>query len=406
MDSFVQQPAVPSPRPQNNRTQKSHGLALWTIWRVNTPRLWDIFCKVVDNYGDIGVCWRLSADLAARGQRVRLWVDDPSALAWMAPEGCQGVEVRAWTQPLATDGLGPGDVLIEAFGCEIAREYIANYAHYTRARGIKHLWINLEYLSAEAFVVPSHGLPSPVMSGPGAGLMKHFFYPGFTPGTGGLLREPDLLHRQARFERDPWLKHLGITVNQARGERLVSLFCYEPVALNALLQQLANDATPTRLLVTPGRAAQAVLTLLESKNRLSPLWNVHSQLLISYLPLLTQHHFDELLWACDLNFVRGEDSLVRAIWAGKPFVWQIYPQHDGAHHAKLNAFLDWMQAPPSLRRFSRQWNGMHRALGESSQNLPFDAAGWAQWGDAAQKAQARLLAQTDLVTQLLLAFRP
>lgn len=39
-------------------------------------RLWDIFCSVVDNYGDIGVCWRLAVNLAQRGQRVRLWIDD------------------------------------------------------------------------------------------------------------------------------------------------------------------------------------------------------------------------------------------------------------------------------------------------------------------------------------------
>ena len=356
--------------------------------------LWDIFCKVIDNYGDIGVCWRLSADLAARGERVRLWVDDASALQWMAPQGCNGVEIRAGTQPLATDGLPAGDVLVEAFGCKIDPEYIAAYASSTRARGIKHLWINLEYLSAEAFVVRSHGLPSPVMSGPAAGLSKHFFYPGFTQGTGGLLREPDLLQRQAGFKRDAWLKQFGITVNTARSERLVSLFCYEPPALNALLQKLANDATPARLLVTPGRAAQAILILLEHKNRLEPSWNVHSKLSFSYLSPLSQRQFDELLWACDLNFVRGEDSLVRALWAGKPFVWQIYPQHDGAHHAKLEAFLQAMDAPPSLRQFWLAWNeaGGNHALGTF--DLPV-------WGASVNEMRARLLQQTDLTSQLL-----
>ena len=57
-------------------------------------RSWDIFCQVIDNFGDIGVCWRLAADLAARGHQVRLWVDDASALHWMAPQGAAGVEVR------------------------------------------------------------------------------------------------------------------------------------------------------------------------------------------------------------------------------------------------------------------------------------------------------------------------
>ncbi len=58
---------------------------------------WDLFCRVIDNFGDIGVCWRLAADLGARGESVRLWVDDASALAWMAPQGSAGVEVLRWT---------------------------------------------------------------------------------------------------------------------------------------------------------------------------------------------------------------------------------------------------------------------------------------------------------------------
>ncbi len=92
---------------------------------MTSPLLWDIFCKVIDNYGDIGVCWRLARQLAGRGQRVRLWVDDASALRWMAPHGCPGVEVRAWTQPLDLATVNTGDVLVEAFGCEVPAEFVA-----------------------------------------------------------------------------------------------------------------------------------------------------------------------------------------------------------------------------------------------------------------------------------------
>ena len=209
---------------------------------VKTGNLWDIFCRVVDNYGDIGVCWRLAQGLAQRGERVRLWVDDASALDWMCPQGAPQIEVRRWTAPLQMENLVVGDFLVEAFGCEIAPEFIAAYASRTGARGLKGLWINLEYLSAEKFVERSHGLPSPVMSGPGAGLTKHFFYPGFTAATGGLLREPDLAERQLRFDRTAWLQQMGV---EFQGERLVSLFCYEPTALGELLDQLATDLRPT-----------------------------------------------------------------------------------------------------------------------------------------------------------------
>lgn len=349
--------------------------------------LWDIFCKVIDNHGDIGVCWRLSAQLARRGEQVRLWVDDASALAWMAPGGEPGVLVLPWP---AQASAVPGDVVVEAFGCDPDPGYQAALAACSGSRAAQPAWINLEYLTAEAFAGRSHRLPSPVLSGPAAGSTKHFFYPGFTPATGGLLREADLAARQAAFDRTAWLRAHGVAVDGAG--RLVSLFCYEPEGLPRLLEQLAGGDTPTRLLVTAGRAAAAVTRVLRERAAVQPDWLAASRLSITWLPLLTQDDFDHLLWSCDLNFVRGEDSLVRALWAGRPFVWQLYPQADGAHHAKLAAFLDWLHAPPSWRAFHRFWNG---ATPAPEPLAPGD------WAGCAQAARASLLAQPDLVTQLL-----
>ena len=337
--------------------------------------LWDIFCRVIDNHGDIGVCWRLARGLAGRGQSVRLWMDDPSALGWMAPEGDPGVLVGNWS--VASSFPAPGDVVIEAFGCELPDSVVASMA----ARAHPPRWINLEYLTAQAFAERSHRLASPVLSGAGKGLVKHFFFPGFTAGTGGLLREADLQQRQPRFDRVAWLRSIGV---EAGNERLLSLFCYEPAALAGLLRQLDEAAQPTRLLVTAGRATAAVREQLQHRPA--------ARLRITWLPLLRQTDYDHLLWSCDFNFVRGEDSLVRALWAGRPFAWQIYPQDDNAHHGKLTAFLDWLQAPPSLRDFHAGWNGNAPAL------APIDLAGWQACIQAARK---RLLGQDDLVTQLL-----
>ena len=346
---------------------------------------WDIFCKVIDNHGDLGVCWRLARQLAALGERVRLWIDDATALGWMAPSGHDGVQVIDWLDPSALRAAvaqPAPDVLIEGFGCDPAPELVARFAERP---GIA--WINLEYLSAEPYVERLHGLPSPVFKGPGSGLTKRFFYPGFTSATGGLLREPDLMERRSRFDRASWLSARQIPWRQ--DERLVSLFCYEPPALAGLLARLAESRQPTRLLVTAGRAAQAVQALQGS----APLLHGRGALSISYLPYLTQPDFDHLLWACDLNFVRGEDSLVRALWAGAPLIWQIYPQDDDAHHEKLNAWLDWLGAPPSLRLFHHAWNGFgDAALPEPEMHGP--------WLEAARDARARLLAQDDLITQL------
>ena len=350
--------------------------------------LWDIFCKVIDNHGDIGVCWRLSSDLATRGEQVRLWVDDASPLAWMAPGGQDGVEVRAWDAD--TVFAAPGAVVIEAFGCDLPASFVERMA----AAQLPPRWINLEYLTAESFAERAHRLPSPVLSGAGAGMTKHFFYPGFTVGTGGLLREPELVRNRSQFERDPWLRTVGVVDPQALA---VSLFCYEPPALASLLRQLGQLQRPVHLLVTSGRAAAAVRALVASGEVPAMTAGRASSLSVTHLALLPQSEYDRLLWACDINFVRGEDSLVRALWAGRPFVWQAYPQQDGAHQAKLGAFLDWMQAPLSLRQFHAAWNGSDTALG------PLDLPAWQLCVNAARR---RALLHDDLASQLLRFAQP
>jgi uncharacterized repeat protein (TIGR03837 family) len=366
---------------------------------MNHSGQWDIFCKVIDNFGDIGVCWRLASDLAARGQTIRLWLDDSAALKWMAPDGCAGVQVMPWIEGAPIDitvmDHRPPDVLVEAFGCDAAPEFIAACARSTSAGGIKPSWINLEYLSAEAYVERCHALPSPVQSGPAAGWKKWFFYPGFTSHTGGLLREPDLATRQAGFDRRAWLAGKGVPLDEENPEKLVSLFCYEPPALNALLDELNRhglDGQPVRLLACAGRATEAVQALLEDKIALKPKYRLGGLLSISYLDLLTQYDFDHLLWACDLNFVRGEDSLVRALWAGQPLVWQLYPQSDDAHLAKLAAFMDVIDAPPSLRDFHAAWNSPAHEL--PLPDLP-------AWSACIESATQRLRAHDDLTTQLM-----
>ena len=358
---------------------------------------WDIFCKVIDNYGDVGVCWRLAADLAARGQKVRLWCDDLSALTWLAPEsvhqGVPGVEVVAWNEA-PTPAL-PGDVVIEAFGCDPPPDFVRRMAQ----RVSPPVWINLEYLSAEAWVERCHALPSPQSNGPGAGLTKWFFYPGFTEATGGLLREGGLIDRRASFDRAPWLHSRGLTLQA--GERLVVLFCYANPALPALLQMLGDQ--PTLLALTPGPAQEQV-------HRLALPRGVRS----IDLPWLSQTEFDHLLWSADLNLVRGEDSLVRAVWAGRPFLWQLYPQSDGAHGVKSVAFLDQLlggnakQAVATwpwtvnLQRLWNLWNGLQTEP-KATEPTPEELS-WPElepWTLAVEKLRTALLLQPDLSSQLM-----
>ncbi len=363
---------------------------------MNRRRQWDIFCKVIDNFGDIGVCWRLSADLAARGERVRLWVDDASALSWMAPTGAEGVEVRSWAQSIESTSVAallakqPGDVLIEAFGCDIPPEFLALWVVQPEFNKPARYWLNLEYLSAESYVERCHAMPSLVSHGPAAGWTKWFFYPGFTAQTGGLQREPGLLKSMADVEAE-------VEQHRVSSRLQVSLFCYEPPALDALLSEWSLHGLagqPVELQVTAGRTAQAVKAVL-SQWKTAPEKADPKQLTITWLPWLSQTEFDHLLWRCDLNFVRGEDSVLRALWAGKPLVWSIYPQDDGAHLPKLEAFLQQLDAPASLKTFHRAWNTSAEKLMAPSAS---DLVDWRQHAESARQA---LLGQDDMTSRLL-----
>ena len=307
---------------------------------------WDIFCRVVDNFGDIGFCWRLARQLASEhGLRVRLWVDDLASFRRLCPDldpllgsqNLRSVEIRHWATPFQNADVDTentiADVVIEAFACELPPDYLAAMA----SRLNKPVWLNLEYLSAENWVAGCHGRASPH---PRLALTKHFFFPGFAPETGGLLRERDLLRQRADGQADPAAAWQGLGLPAAQPEeRSVSLFCYDNPVLPELLNLWAEDEAPWRCLIPLGQASAQVANILQSPPLEAGDMLRQGNLSIYALPFLSQENYDRLLWSCDLNFVRGEDSFVRAQWAAKPFVWQIYPQPEAAHHAKLDAFL-------------------------------------------------------------------
>ena len=350
------------------------------------PMQWSLFCRVVDNFGDVGVAWRLAADLAARGERVRLVIDDASALAWMAPTGAAGVDVVQWD-----DGEAPGsDAWVETFGCG----WPAASAIRLAAMREPPVCIDLEHLSAEDFVARSHGLPLPRFNDAGEPLPSWVFYPGFDASTGGLLREQALLERRAAFgDGRAWLATRGI--ERHAGERCVSIFCYANNALDAMLDALADR--PTLLLLAPGAATTQAMALLDKNGRRGPLRAI-------VLPCLSQTDFDHLLWSTDLNFVRGEDSFARAMWPGVPFVWQAYPQGDGAHRAKIEAFLAAFLSgaaeglAANVAEVFRRWNGSSPLLDPTSPLRLPDASAWAVH---CERWRARLAEQPGLTTALL-----
>ncbi len=286
---------------------------------------WDIFCHAIDNQGDIGVCWRLARQLAAEhGKQVRLWLDDVDGLQSLCPavyvardkQLCQGVEIRRWAGNVAVDRVG--EVIVEGFGCKLPGNYLQAMAQ----AATKPCWINLEYLTAESWIEGCHGMVSPHPTLP---LVKYFYFPGFSAATGGLLRENGLLAR-----RD------ALAVHRPHHEGIdISLFCYDNAPVGELLDVLAGSASPVRVHVAAGKPLAAVQAHCGGNGP----WQFGRLSVIPFQPLALDD-YDELLWRCDINFVRGEDSFVRAQWAGKAFVWQPYVQEAGVHLVKMEAFLN------------------------------------------------------------------
>jgi uncharacterized repeat protein (TIGR03837 family) len=423
-DGRAQQPrhvAADASAPSQSRAALTEVEAIVAYLKLNpqtmsitlTPaRSLALFCKVVDNYGDIGICWRLAKQFQQEhGIDVRLWVDDLSTFQRICPEVAlatdvqrvSGVTVRHWRDQ---DGVfTPGDVadiVIEFFACDIPPGYIAAMVGCAP----RPVWLNLEGLTAEEWVEGCHTLTSPH---PRLPLMKHFFFPGFTEKTGGLLREAGLEAQRARFQSDPvamgaFLAGLGVTAHEQAALK-VSLFCYPHAPVAALLAAWQTGSSPVTCLVPQGVASEAIQTFLGAPP-VAGAALTRGALTVRVLPFVAQPDYDKLLWACDLNFVRGEDSFVRAQWAGKPFIWHIYPQDENLHHVKLKAFLQrYSDGIDSLCAFSNAWNGAGVDPDDGAGNWP---QRWSQFqadmpAMAARSTdwQREMLKNGDLSTNLL-----
>jgi uncharacterized repeat protein (TIGR03837 family) len=372
-----------------------------------------IFCKVVDNYGDIGICWRLAKQLRQEhGIAVTLWVDVMQSFQRICPDvvvnadvqELDGVTVRHWRDQEGAFTAGDvADIVIEFFACDIPPGYIAAMAQCDP----RPVWLNLEGLSAEEWVEGCHTLPSPH---PRLPLMKHFFFPGFTSKTGGLLRESSLEQQRRQFQSDQgamaaFLGQFGVTAAEMASSK-VSLFCYPDAPVTALFEVWQSGDAAITCLVPEGVAVEAIEAFLGTEEAQAGAARKRGALTVRVLPFVAQPDYDKLLWACDLNFVRGEDSFVRAQWAGKPFIWHIYSQDENLHHKKLRAFLQRYSASiDSLNIFSLRWNG--DMAGDMVEQADWSAlwrafqAAIPEVADRSAHWQREMLANGDLATNLL-----
>lgn len=357
----------------------------------------DIFCRVIDNYGDIGVCWRLARrlmSLAGCGS-VRLWVDDLHSFARIAPgvsadaarQSAAGVTIVKWSDDTSET---PADVVIEAFACSPPESYL-------RRMTDAQVWINLEYLSAESWVESCHALPSLQPNG----LRKFFFFPGFTPRTGGLLREAGLFARRDAWRavpdaRSALLATLGVPqawLDRLRqGAMLVYVYCYPQAPLPALSDALSRAGRDALILI-PGGIWPGTLP--------EPRVTAHGTRVETVAhPFVDQDTFDRLLWGGDLNIVRGEDSLVRALWAGRAMIWQPYLQEGDTHFDKLDAWLALSPFPSDVQNVVQAWNRGDAATVASQLPPLLTAGSLARWGAHTDGWAKSLATSPDLAENL------
>jgi uncharacterized repeat protein (TIGR03837 family) len=303
------------------------------------------------------------------GLAVTLFVDDLVSFKRICPpvdtaaerQQVDGVTVRHWR---GQDGVyskeDVADIVIEFFAVDLPPGYIDAMAQCEP----RPVWFNLEGLTAEEWVEGCHRMPSMQPRS----MMKYFFFPGFTDKTGGLLREAELEQQRLQFEPAPFLRQLGLTEAEIASTK-ISLFCYPHAPVSALFEVWQAGAKPITCLVPEGVAADAVRAFLGESGNVA----TRGALTVRVLPFVPQPDYDKLLWACDLNFVRGEDSFVRAQWAGKPFIWHIYPQDENLHHkncAPLERYAPGCRAWPvcaALERRAGAWRNRQlvRLLGRA-----------------------------------------
>lgn len=363
--------------------------------KCTADEVW-VFVRVIDNWGDVGVGWRLCMQLACSFPwRVRLWIDDVAALGKLvlAAELAavqDAVMVEKWSDEdsvsLRLAQLADPVMVIETFGCDLPSPVLR------RMQQCQPLWLNWEYLTAEDWAVDLQAMPSLQ----GNGLAKYFWFMGIDQQSGGLLREANYLSRRNEFLQQPCLQQAfkqqyGLPLEHVG--QLWLIFAYTSERWAEWLSMWRGADEPITLWLAGHEVADSLraagVIAADALQQVGDTFELE-QVTMVRIPFVPQSAFDNLLWLADGAIVRGEDSFVRALWAGLPFLWHIYQQEEAVHLQKLDAY--WHKAsinwPASVREavlaLSADLNGGEH-LSESLrlrlwQNLRSE---WQNWVNAA-----------------------
>lgn len=279
-----------------------------------------IFCDVIDNFGDAGFCLRLSRDLC-KFYNVTLFCNNLAVLKKITnKEDLSSSKLQIYSWPDSNDYYQVPNIVIEAFSCRVPACLINEY------KKNPPLIIELEYLTAEPFADSCHGLASF-----SDGLPRYFFFPGFTHKTGGLIFEKDFIESANKS-----------SIFNSSSTKKLTLFSYHEANHYSLIKALNKSKFNFEISLFEGLQLDAINKLLNTNLRIGDSLTLDN-LKFKVIQMVSQKEYDKLLINSDLNLVRGEDSVVRAMFAGKPFLWNIYPQKENAHKLKLEALFSRMK---------------------------------------------------------------
>ena len=366
-------------------------------------RTCDLFCRVIDNFGDAGIAWRLGLSLSREcGWNVRLIIDDVATLAAFVPQvdarrdeqTVDSIGIVRWNEDFERTIGESADIVIEAFSCYLPNAYEEAIARANETRSVRV--VALDYLTAESYAEESHGLLSPH---PRFGYPKTFVFPGFTPKTGGIIYEADLRERiQAdRSRRQAILTDVGADPSHPF---TLFFFTYPTTPVETFVRSLAADPRPIQVVLAPGEASD---TFERTYRELGSPEHVR----LVRAPMVPQSSFDGLLQSVDCALVRGEDSVMRAQLVGTPLLWTLYPQTEETHVVKLRAFARlYREYLPETAR--EPWMAMELGLNRGD----LSETAWTDWRNrfdemrvGADSWQRYLFSQSSLTERLVRLLR-
>ena len=334
-----------------------------------------ILCKVVDNYGDIGVAYRLARRLQKISkENINLIVDDLQAFNKICNsvsleksfQVVEGFSIYNWKDyDFCYSDFSKNDgeklaVILECFQCG-RPDWMEKILFEDKLKRTVQV-IMIDYLTAEPYAETFHCLKSLTRS---AKVQKVNFMPGFTDKTGGLIIEEDWKKLPERK------KDGGILVFTYERNWQPVVQALEEVQTAQKTQAKNNITKEKTILVAQGRGQKSFLDAVNavSKKICEGTENKGGRLKVQALPYLNQYEWDKLLRECSVLFIRGEESLSRACLSGIPFVWHAYPQSEEYQLVKVKALLDRMKQhfkPEDFEIIERLWLNINSPEAEIS----------------------------------------